>query len=272
MKNQKIPKEPLDSPRPPRMFMTSNSPTHLGPGKEEGRSSLQTSKESAGQKPKQKAPDGNLQKSHSFQDLWKGQIPFQKSLELQETLKTRAKKGEPFLMGFESSHPVITHGLKGNQGDILWSGEQLKKAGMDVLPLKRGGQTTLHSPGQLVIYPVIHLPSFGWKIRDFILFLENATKELLWDLKTPTERRERNSGLFTSRGKIAFFGIHVSEGVSQHGLSINVNNDLSLFQSIKSCGAPHRPHDKLENHVPLSEPAGLFKKWTKKFQTMKELS
>ena len=60
-----------------------------------------------------------------------------------------------------------------------------------------------------------------------------------------TKSLEEYSGLSTSKGKIAFFGIHISEGISQHGLSINVFNELSLFSSIKSCGVSHRSHDSL---------------------------
>ncbi|MCY4513386.1 MAG: lipoyl(octanoyl) transferase LipB [Bdellovibrionales bacterium] len=193
---------------------------------------------------------------------WKGAIPFQKSLELQEELKPLAKKNPGFFLGFESRQGVITKGLGTEEEDILWSDKQLKEKQINVMSLKRGGRATLHAPGQLVIYPVIHLASFKWQIKDFILLLESITKEFLLDLGITSERKEKYSGLSTSKGKIAFFGIHVSEGVSQHGLSINVSNDLGLFHSIRSCGIKDRPHDRLIDHqIPFSIKE-LFEKWT----------
>ena len=173
-----------------------------------------------------------------------------------------AKNGAGFFLGFESRHGVITKGLRTEEEDILWSDKQLKKQKIDTISLKRGGRATLHTPGQLVIYPVIHLASFKLKIKDFILLIENITRVCLLDLGIFSERLEKYSGLSTPKGKIAFFGIHVSEGVSQHGLAINVSNDLDLFHSIKSCGMQNRPHDSLKNHnIPLSTKE-LFKKWT----------
>ena len=199
---------------------------------------------------------------YDIQSRWKGAIPFQKSLDLQEEGKDSAKKGTGFFLGFESSQGVITKGLRTEEEDILWSDTQLKQKKISIVSLTRGGRATLHAPGQLVIYPVIHLASFKWQIKDFILLLESITKDFLLDLGIVSERREKYSGLSTPRGKIAFFGIHVSEGVSQHGLSINVNNDLDLFHSIKSCGVENRPHDRLKDHKISFSTKELFEKWT----------
>ena len=199
---------------------------------------------------------------YDIQSRWEGSIPFQKSLKLQEEGKSLAKNGAGFFLGFESCHGVISKGLRTEEEDILWSDTQLKQKKVSLISLKRGGKATLHAPGQLVIYPVIHLASFKWQIKDFILLLESITKEFLLDLGIVSERKEKYSGLSTSRGKIAFFGIHVSDGVSQHGLSINVNNDLELFHSIKSCGVKDRPHDRLKDHQTSFSTKELFEKWT----------
>ena len=208
-----------------------------------------------------------LMKTASKQNIlsvWKGSIPFQESLRLQEGLTPTAKQGKAFFLGFESRHNVITKGLRTENEDILWSGKQLSKWEIETVSLNRGGRATLHAPGQLVVYPVIHLDSFRLKVRDFILLLEDITKECLRDIGIVSERREKYSGLSTTCGKIAFFGIHVSEGVSRHGLSINVSNNLKLFYSIKSCGISNRPHDSLQNHqIPLST-KDLFEKWVKR--------
>ena len=196
------------------------------------------------------APKDKLQKSLSraapapdfeIKSRWAGAIPFEDSLKEQERLKPLAKKGEFCFFGFEPLEPVISHGLRSGDADVLWPESRLKSHGIKRAALKRGGEATLHAPGQLVIYPALSLPLLKIKVRDYILCLEDLTRQALAGLGIQTERRDRDSGLSTQRGKIAFFGIHVSEGVSQHGLSINVNNDLSLFSAIKSCGRAGRP-------------------------------
>ena len=110
----------------------------------------------------------------------------------------------------------------------------------------------MHAPGQLIIYPVLFLPSLGLKVKDFIVSLEEITQSVLTDFGIETDKEGQYAGLYTERGKICFFGIHISEGVSQHGVSINVHNDLNLFQAIKSCGEQNRPHDSLSLYPSFS--------------------
>ena len=193
---------------------------------------------------------------------WLGSIPFEESLKEQERLKPLAKAGKLCFLGFESLRPVISQGLRSSGEDILWPESRLKAHGLKTIKLRRGGEATLHAPGQLVIYPALALPLLKLKVRDYILCLESLTKEVLRELGIKTERTDKDSGLSTKRGKIAFFGVHISGGVSQHGLSVNVNNDLSLFSAIKSCGQGGRPHDSLAlNGIDITA-AELFRLWT----------
>ena len=195
---------------------------------------------------------------------WKGVIPFSESLKAQEHFKGIALKGAFCFLGFESKKPVITKGLRTKPEDIVWSKEVLNQKHFEQYDLIRGGQATLHAPGQLVIYPIVSLSLLNLKMKDFIVLLESITQDVLIDLGIPCERLEKYAGLSTERGKIAFFGIHISEGVSQHGLSINVNNDLNLFSSIKSCGVLNRPHDRLSNHGSKITSEQLFNLWVSK--------
>lgn len=184
----------------------------------------------------------------SFKDdscFWRGAIPFEDSLKAQEKLKDSAGKSKICFFGFESLSPVISLGLRSDKNHVLWPEKKLKQYKISQIRIRRGGEATLHAPGQLVIYPVAHLPALGFKVRDWIRALENITKVFLEGLGLKTRREGKYAGLYTKNGKIAFFGIHISGGVSQHGLSINVSNDLSLFKSIRSCGEAERTHDKL---------------------------
>ena len=196
---------------------------------------------------------------------WEGTMDFSKTLELQKKFKILAKSGQTVFLGFESREPVITLGLRSDKSHILWSAEKLKNHNIFLQHIRRGGEATLHSPGQLVIYPVICLPLFGLKLRDFIVALEEITQAMLEDFGIKTRREGKYAGLYTKRGKLCFFGIHISEGVSQHGLSINVDNDLTLFESIKSCGEKDRRHDSLSSYSVVSmSKQDLFFKWCDK--------
>ncbi len=205
-----------------------------------------------------------INKTIFFNKEWLGSINFQTSLDRQEKLKEAAKNGKFCFLGFEPKNSIITGGLRSNSEDILWDQEQLKKHHIEQLELRRGGQTTFHTCGQLILYPIIFLPLLGIKVRDFILSLEFITQSVLEDMNVTTKSLEEYSGLSTSDGKIAFFGIHISEGVSQHGLSINICNDLNLFSSIKSCGVSGRTHDSLILQGVDLTPEDLFYRWVKR--------
>ena len=213
--------------------------------------------------------------------MWKGTIPYRESLTLQKSLKKEIietstdvdgsskvslNKEIPkaFFIGFECPS-CITLGLRGKEEtDLNRAVEEYKKKEIDIVSINRGGQATLHSPGQLVIYPIMSL--LQWKIRprDFLSTLEKITQDVLEKYDLLAEKREDMAGLFTKKGKIAFFGIHISGGVSQHGLAINVQNDLNLFTLIRSCGVSHRPHDSFQNHDLYPDLQEIFFLWCKK--------
>lgn len=190
-----------------------------------------------------------------------GCLSFEKSLIIQARLKQLAKKNCFCFFGFESSQPVISLGLSANESHVLWSETKLKTHNISCKQTRRGGEATLHAPGQLIIYPVLALDYFNFKVKDFILNLESCTQKLLQSWNIPTTKQGKLAGLYAKQGKIAFFGIHISEGISQQGLSINVNNDLNLFHSIKSCGEQDRAHDKISFYHNKLNTKEVFFKW-----------
>ena len=205
-----------------------------------------------------------MTESPILQAIWEGNIPYSESLNLQEQLKEKAhKSARAFLIGFECP-ACITLGLRGKETeDLSDSVAEYQKNNIEVVTIKRGGQATLHSPGQLVIYPVLDL--LKWKIRprDFLSLLEKITQSTLQEYDIIAKKKEDSAGLFTQIGKIAFFGIHISGGVSQHGLAINVQNDLTLFNLIRSCGVSHRPHDSFQNQGVQPDLKEVFSLWCK---------
>ncbi len=196
--------------------------------------------------------------------VWKDKISYLDSLKTQEELKKFClKKNQDSIVGFECP-TTVTLGLRGGDKDLLLSKEEFLRKNIPIVSIKRGGQATLHSPGQLVLYPVVDIKKNKMRVRDFIVCIENITKEILMDLGIDTHKEEGQAGLFTTKGKIAFFGLHITEGVSQHGLAINVCNDLNLFSYIRSCGTTGRPHDCISNYYPQITTKEVFDLWVQK--------
>jgi len=201
-----------------------------------------------------------------FQKVWVNQISYSASLSKQEELKAKClKTNQSFALCFHCP-TVITLGLRGSEEDLLLPKSEYEKRNIPMISIKRGGQATLHSPGQLVLYPIANIKHNKFKVKDFVHFIEQTTKQTLEQLGVPVHKEEGQAGLFTTKGKIAFFGIHVTEGISQHGLAINVSNDLNLFDLIRSCGVSHRTHDKLSHYCPvdIQEVCDLWIKKAKK--------
>jgi lipoyl(octanoyl) transferase len=159
-----------------------------------------------------------------------------------------------FILGGEFK-PTITCGIRSRPEHIL------NPQDFEVHQIKRGGETTLHSPGQLVIYPIFNLRELKWGVRDFVCHLLKTSARVYQEFGLPTRVSEEPVGLFTEKGKIGFCGLQIQGGISQHGLALNIRNDLSLFNSIVSCGLHQISYDKLENKAPDITVEQFFSRW-----------
>jgi lipoyl(octanoyl) transferase len=129
--------------------------------------------------------------------------------------------------------PVFTLGLAGDPAHLLRNPDDIPLARVD-----RGGQITYHGPGQLVAYLLIDLPRRRLKVREFVRLMEEAMIATLADRGLGAERRHGAPGVYTGGGKIGALGLRVKNGCSYHGLSLNVNLDLTPFTWINPCGYP----------------------------------
>lgn len=128
--------------------------------------------------------------------------------------------------------PVVTLGSRGTPADLV---EPNGSAGaLPVMRSERGGAATLHAPGQLVSYPIIPVP--GRDLRRFVCNLEEVLVRLLSDLGITAERSSGRPGLYVDARKIASVGLRCRRWVASHGTSLNISNDLSLFDAIIACG------------------------------------
>jgi lipoic acid synthetase len=132
--------------------------------------------------------------------------------------------------------PVITLGARQNANKLCTDIESLKKQGIDVVDVRRGGGATAHNPGQIVFYPILNLHQLRLDVNEYIRTLEQIGMELLKQLGAQSSRRTGFPGLWVGKKKIASIGVRLSKFVTYHGMAINIQNDLSIFDYIIPCG------------------------------------
>lgn len=126
--------------------------------------------------------------------------------------------------------PVFTMGLNGKEEHLL----NIKN--IPVINIDRGGQVTYHGPGQLVIYTLIDLERLNIGVKDLVNIIEKAIIQLLDQYGINATGRENAPGVYVDEAKIAALGLRIKKNKSYHGLSLNIDMDLSPFQQINPCG------------------------------------
>ena len=202
-----------------------------------------------------------------------GLVPYEEARRLQEQVAERRRSGDiPDTLLLLEHPPVYTRGRRSQPAELPMGAEWYEAQGIEVRDTDRGGLVTYHGPGQLVAYPIVDLAGYGDDVHRYVRGLEQTMIEALgeagvaaetiegltgvWvprrraDLSTPPGRRAdptkrvghigpsaSEGGLIgPSARKIGSIGLHVSRGVTTHGLAINVNNDLQPFEWIVPCG------------------------------------
>lgn len=132
--------------------------------------------------------------------------------------------------------PVITLGARKSANKLLVGPDELAQRGIDLVEVRRGGGATAHNPGQLVFYPVLALQPLGLSIGQYVRTLEAIGMELLESVGIRSERKPKRPGLWVREKKIASIGVRVSRFVTYHGMAINIQNDLGLFDLMVPCG------------------------------------
>ncbi|MEI7429473.1 MAG: lipoyl(octanoyl) transferase LipB [Betaproteobacteria bacterium] len=130
--------------------------------------------------------------------------------------------------------PVYTLGQAGKPEHLLCDN------GIPLVKIDRGGQITYHGPGQVVIYLLLDLARRGLKVRELVSGIEQSVIDLLAGHGIVATRLDGAPGVYIRRGdevsKIAALGLRIRKSCCYHGLSINVDMDLSPFLAINPCG------------------------------------
>ncbi len=137
--------------------------------------------------------------------------------------------------------PVITLGRSAHREHVLLSDEELAQRGIDLVEANRGGDVTYHGPGQLVAYPILNLSLWKKSIRWYLRALEEVLIDLLDGYGIRAGRQEGYTGVWVDGAKVAAIGIGVHNWVTFHGIALNVDPDMSHFQTIIPCGIADRP-------------------------------
>lgn len=137
---------------------------------------------------------------------------------------------------FLEVEPVITIAYSSKKEEVIFSEEKLNEKKIKCIKVDRGGKTTLHGPGQLICYPILNLEIFGKDLHRYLRNLEEVVINLLKELDIDSGRKNKYTGVWVEDEKICAMGIHVKKWITTHGIALNNNIDLSLFDSIIPCG------------------------------------
>jgi lipoate-protein ligase B len=171
-----------------------------------------------------------------------GRVPYEPALRLQRALHALRRAGRvPDLLLALEHEPVVTLGRAGNNADLLLSPAELRKQGVEVYAVERGGAATYHGPGQLVLYPIVHLRELELSLREYVGRLEEVLIRTGKEFGVELFRRPGHPGAWHARGKVGFIGIHVHRWVTLHGLAMNVDLKPNGFAWIVPCGLKDVP-------------------------------
>ncbi len=125
---------------------------------------------------------------------------------------------------------VFTQGLSGKPEHLL------KATQIPIIQSDRGGQITYHAPGQLIIYCLIDIKRLGIGIKKMVSIIEQSLIEFLSTYGIKAHTLTGAPGVYVNGSKIAALGLKVKQGRTYHGLSLNIDMDLSPYKLINPCG------------------------------------
>lgn len=150
--------------------------------------------------------------------------------------------------------PVLTLGRHADESHVLASPDDLRRRGIEVIRVERGGEVTYHGPGQLVAYPILKLSRRGLLVKPLVRALEGAMAATCAALGVDAGRRDGHPGCWcdpqgAEPRKIGALGLRVERGVTYHGIALNVNLDLVDFDLIDACGEPGTRSTSIANEL-----------------------
>jgi lipoyl(octanoyl) transferase len=165
------------------------------------------------------------------QDL--GNSSYKRTWELQKELQLQRieNKIDDTLLLVEHE-PVYTFGKNSDENHLL----QNYPENVKLFHIERGGDITFHGPGQIVGYPIIDLHNYKMSISWYMPALEEVIIRSLDKFGISADRKDGLTGVWVEDEKIAALGVRISRWVTMHGFALNINTDLTYYDSIIPCG------------------------------------
>jgi len=200
-----------------------------------------------------------------------GIVPYEEARVAQRWLEGARQEGEiaDVLLLLEHT-PVYTRGRRSADAELPMQAEWYELQGIEVRDTDRGGRVTYHGPGQLVAYPIVSLRPYGDDVHAYVRRLERVAIESLAAHGVAAGTIEGLTGVWTegeapgpeagagAARKIGSIGLHVSRGVTTHGMAVNVNNDLQPFEWIVPCGIDDCRVTSLGRELGAEQDLGAF--------------
>lgn len=159
-----------------------------------------------------------------------GLVGYQETFDAMREFTASRDENTPDEIWLLQHPPTFTQGRNGKAEHLL------DRGGIPLIQIDRGGQITYHGPGQIVVYLLLDLRRRKIGVRQLVSAMEQAVIELLADYGISASARPDAPGVYVDGAKVAALGLRIKHGYSYHGLSLNVDMDLSPFERINPCG------------------------------------
>ena len=186
-------------------------------------------------------------------------------------MRLRKEQRIPDVLLLLEHEPTITLGRGAHDSHLLASEQQLNTQGIHLARTDRGGDVTLHAPGQLVAYPILDLNSGHRDVRKYVRLLAETMQHVLSGFGLHAGQIEKYIGVWvdkatphawpgedhlTSPVKVGAIGVKISRWITMHGFALNLSTDMNLFRLIVPCGISSHgvsSVSQLTSHSPLPE-------------------
>src|SRR4051794_1760664 len=171
-----------------------------------------------------------------------GLVPYEEARRAQKRIEAARLDGDlPDVLLLLEHPPVYTKGRRTEPGELGMGEDWYRMQGIEIFEADRGGRVTYHGPGQLVGYPIVSLKPYGDSVHEYVRRLERVMIDSLAAFGVGAQVIDGLTGVWVGGGppegrKIGSIGVHVSRGITTHGLAVNVNNDLQPFEWVVPCG------------------------------------